>query len=134
MNILLWIRENWYIFILFIGVISMMAIRVYEFLKQPNKAQLQQIQEWLVYAVARAEEVLGSGTGKMKLKYVYDMFVTKFPAFAMFISYEKFVEMTEKALKEFKEMIAENPKIKEFYAWDEILNNTEENQEEQENE
>ncbi len=134
MNILLWIRENWYIFILFIGVISMMAIRVYEFLKQPNKAQLQQIQEWLVYAVAKAEEVLGSGTGKMKLKYVYDMFVTKFPAFAMFISYEKFVEMTEKALKEFKEMIAENPKIKEFYAWDEILNNTEENQEEQENE
>ena len=134
MNILLWIRENWYIFILFIGVISMMAIRVYEFFKQPNKEQLQQIQEWLVYAVARAEEVLGSGTGKMKLKYVYDMFVTKFPAFAMFISYEKFVEMTEKALKEFKEMIAENPKIKEFYAWDEILNNTEENQEEQENE
>lgn len=118
MEIFAWIKEYWFIFILFIGIVSTISIKVYEFFKQPNAEQLNKVQQWLVFAVAKAEEVLGSGTGQMKLKYVYDMFVTKFPAIALFISYDKFKEMTEDALTEFKELIANNKNIKKIYAWE----------------
>ena len=50
------------------------------------------------------------------------VFITKFPAIAIFISYEKFVEMTEDALIEFKELIANNKQIKKIYSWDEEIN------------
>lgn len=121
MNNLMLMKEYWFIIILIIAVIATISIKVYEFIKQPNAEQLNKVQQWLVFAVAKAEEVLGSGTGQMKLKYVYDMFITKFPAIAIFISYEKFVEMTEDALTEFKELIANNKQIRKIYSWEENI-------------
>lgn len=119
MNNLILMKEYWFIIVLIIAIIATVSIKAYKFFKQPNAEQLNKVQQWLVFAVAKAEEVLGSGTGQMKLKYVYDMFITKFPAIAVFISYEKFVEMTEDALTEFKELIANNKQIKKIYSWDE---------------
>ena len=73
------------------------------------------IQQWLIWAVAQAEKELGSGTGQLKIKYVYDLFISKFPAVAIFIKYETFANMVEKALDEFKEMIDTNRRISEEF-------------------
>ena len=109
------IYNYWYLMIAGIAVISVVSIKVYLWFKQPNNKQLEQIQEWMLYAVAKAEEALGSGTGQMKLRYVYDMFLTKFPAVALFISFDDFSKMVDKALDEFEKLIAENKDISALY-------------------
>ena len=47
---------------------------------------LNKVREWLLYAVTKAEKELGAGTGKLKLRYVYDMFVARFEWLSMMLS------------------------------------------------
>lgn len=128
-DFLTFIKEYWFILVFIVAFIAVITIKVYNWLKQPTSEQMQQIQEWLLYAVAKAEEVLGSGTGQLKLRYVYDMFVTKFPAIAVFISFDTFAKMVDKALDEFKELLDTNPAINELYdKWEAIQEPNEEEQ------
>lgn len=71
--------------------------------------------EWLVDKVAEAEMYFGSQTGQIKLRSVYDIFVTKRPILAIFISFDKFSDYVDISLNKFKEMLSENGKIKEWY-------------------
>lgn len=80
------------------------------------KTEPAKIKEWLIIACAKAEEYLGSGTGKLKLRYVYDMFVTKYPIFSRFISFERFQTWTEAALEEFKNILSNNEKAQAFFS------------------
>lgn len=128
-DLLTFIKEYWFIIIIVIAIISVISIKIYNWIKQPTEEQLKQVQEWLLYAVAKAEEVLGSGTGQLKLRYVYDMFVSKFPAIAVFISFETFTKMVDKALDEFKELLQTNPAINDLYdKWETIEEPAEEEQ------
>ena len=68
--------------------------------------------ECVKYAVAEAEKKLGSGTGQLKLRYVYNMFIAKFPAIALFIDFEDFSHMVDNALLELECMISSNDNIK----------------------
>lgn len=115
MTVLTFIATYWYLIVAAIAIIAVVSIKTYVFLKTPGKNQLNKIQEWLVWAVAQAEKELGSGTGQLKIKYVYDLFITKFPGVAIFIKYETFAAMVEKALNEFKEMIDTNRRISEEF-------------------
>ena len=76
---------------------------------------------WLVWAVTEAEKVLGSGTGELKLRYVYDSAVKQYPILAKIIPFNLFKRMVNSALKTMKEMIENNTKIAEA-----ITNETEE--------
>ena len=128
-DLLTFIKEYWFIIIIAIAIISVISIKIYNWIKQPTEEQIKQVQEWLLYAVAKAEEVLGSGTGQLKLRYVYDMFVSKFPAIAVFISFETFTKMVDKALDEFKELLQTNPAINDLYdKWETIEEPAEEEQ------
>lgn len=86
MAVLTFICNYWYLIIAAIAIIAVVSIKVYVWLKTPGKEQLNKIQEWLIWAVAQAEKELGSGTGQMKIRYVYDLFITKFPGVAIFIN------------------------------------------------
>ena len=114
-NFALFIKEYWFLIIIAIAVISAIAIKVYTWLKQPTSDQLKNVKEWLLYAVAKAERELGSGTGQLKLRYVYNMFVEKFPAIAIFITFEDFSEMVDEALDKFNELLKENTAINDYY-------------------
>ena len=128
-DFLTFIKEYWFILVFIVAFIAVVSIKIYNWFKQPTSEQMQQIQEWLLYAVAKAEDVLGSGTGQLKLRYVYDMFVTKFPAIAVFISFDTFAKMVDKALDEFKELLDTNPAINELYdKWESIQEPDEEEQ------
>jgi len=116
MTVLSFIATYWYLIVAAIAIIAVASIKIYVWLKTPGKDQLNKIQEWLVWAVAQAEKELGSGTGQMKIRYVYDLFVSKFPGVAIFIKYNTFAEMVEKALDEFKDLISENRRISEEFA------------------
>lgn len=93
------------IFVLVIFVIE----GVFYFKKEKNK-----MQEWLIWAVSQAETYLGSGTGKLKLRYAYDLFIEKFPVFSTLIPFTTFEIWVDDALKYMDKMISTNPDIKEI--------------------
>ena len=65
----------------------------------PRDAQLNKVREWLLGAVTEAEKNLGGGTGKLKLRQVYDLFVTRFPWLAKTVSFELFSSLVDDALR-----------------------------------
>ena len=67
---------------------------------------------WLVWAVSEAEKMLGSKTGELKLRFVYDSAVARFPIFAKLIPFNIFASMVDGALDIMREMIEENEAIK----------------------
>lgn len=106
--------ENWQLIIVAIAVIAVAIYLVYVFVKMPRSAQLAKFQEWLLWAVAQAEKNLGSGTGQLKLRYVYDMFIVRFPVLANIISFEAFALLVDKALEKFNELLVSNKKVEEY--------------------
>ena len=62
----------------------------------------------MLYAVTEAERELGGGTGQLKLRKVYDMFLAKFPKLSIFISFDTFSRWVDIALDKMREMIEKN--------------------------
>lgn len=106
--------ENWYIVIALICVGGATGIAIYKFAKIPTNEQKNKVKEWLLYAVTMAEKELGGGTGKLKLRMVYGMFIDKFPAISQAVSFETFSEWVDVALDEMKKMLADNEAVKLF--------------------
>lgn len=87
---------------------------VYVFVKMPSDKQLNKVREWLLYAVTKAEKEMGGGTGQIKLRYVYDMFVARFAWLARVISFEAFSMMVDEALEKMKKMLESNKAMQEL--------------------
>lgn len=71
---------------------------------------IDKVKAWLLWAVTIAEQDFGSGTGKLKLAKVYDMFIAKFPKLQAIIPYKLFCRLVDKALVLMREML-KNGKI-----------------------
>ena len=67
--------------------------------------------DWLVWAVIEAEHMLGSHTGKLKLRYVYDLAIKHFPVAAKLLPFPLFAILVDKALEIMNAMIMENKSI-----------------------
>ena len=61
--------------------------------------------------MTEAEKELGSGTGQLKLRQVYDLFVQRFPAVAAVISFDTFSGWVDEALEQMREMLAKNEQV-----------------------
>jgi hypothetical protein len=106
-----WLLENWYIVLGIIAVLGVVTWTVYKFLGLPTKEQVAKIKEWLLLAVTEAETQLGDGTGQIKLRYVYNMFISKFPVAAKLVSFEAFRFWVDEALDQMRQLLKTN---KEF--------------------
>lgn len=104
--------DYWYIIVAFAVVIVAAGIAVVWFLGLPRGAQLRKVREWLLLAVTNAEMELGSKTGKLKLRMVYDAFLTKFPWLAPVISFDRFAKLVDDALDEMRDMLEKNEAVK----------------------
>lgn len=120
-----YIIDNWFIIFGIIILIVMVIYIAVKFFKMPSSKQLNKVREWLLLAVTTAEKELGSGTGKLKLRYVYDMFLGKFPWIAKVITFEQFSYLVDDALEEMRELLSTNKAIAQ------IVNNEKENKNEQ---
>lgn len=100
--------ENWYFIVTAIVMVVMAGVICWNFFKLPTKEQIAKIKEWLLYAVTEAEKELGGGTGQLKLRQVYDLFVQRFPAVAAVISFDTFSLWVDEALEQMREMLAKN--------------------------
>lgn len=113
------ITENWLLFVVLTAT-AVGGYTVYVFFKMPSDRQLKKVQEWLLYAVTMAEQKLGGGTGQIKLRYVYDMFVTRFTWLARVVTFEMFSMMVDDALEKMKTMLECNPAMQELVSMKQI--------------
>ena len=101
----------WYVIVGIIAVLIIAGFAVYKFAGLPTKSQVAKIKEWLLFAVTKAEQELGEKTGQLKLRTVYDLFVSKFPTTAKLVSFETFSVWVDEALVEMKKMLENNKQI-----------------------
>ena len=90
--------------ILLVIVLGVFGFAVYQ--KRANA------KEWLKWAVVQAEIALGSDTGQLKLRSVYEMFVKQFPWFSILVSFDTFSAWVDEALEWMKNQINCNDAIK----------------------
>ena len=100
--------------IIILIVAILICILVAGFLKLGKDKQIKIINEWLLLAVIKAEKELGDGTGQVKLRYVYDLFIDKFRFASMFISFNQFSALVDSALVIMREMVSNNDQIKNY--------------------
>lgn len=106
------IINYWYIILGVVTIFIVAGFAIYKFAGLPTKEQIKKIKEWLLYAVTMAEKELGSGTGQIKLRSVYDLFVTRFPTMAKLISFETFSKWVDEALDSMEGMLETNEKVR----------------------
>ena len=106
------IINNWYIILALAAILGAAAWYVYRYFNLPSEAQLAKVREWLLWAVTEAEKELGGGTGKLKLRQVYDLFVTRFPWLARIVPFDLFSSMVDDALEDMREMLKTNQAVK----------------------
>jgi hypothetical protein len=104
----MWIVENWPIIVAFFSGIVVCFLVAVRFSKEPTEAKIDMIKEWLLYAVTMAEKELGGGTGQIKLRYVWDMFIKTFPALAPLIPFDIFKALVDEALEEMRHLLETN--------------------------
>ena len=111
MDIIELIIKNMGLIIGTIILIALAGLTIKEFVELGKEKQLEKVKEWLLYACIMAEKKLGGGTGKVKLRYVYDLFVEKFSFLKLLVTFEQFSEMVDEALVKMREMLEKNPNV-----------------------
>lgn len=101
---------GWLIFTAVVCLIVVVAA-VITFFRQPSGEQKKKIKEWLLFAVFEAERYLGGGTGQLKLRLVYDWFVSKFPWAVNIVPFETFAGWVDEALEQMAQMLENNEDI-----------------------
>ena len=105
MDWLNWLANNWYVIV----VVLILLFGIYYTIT--NK---QKVKEWLKWAVTTAEKELGSGTGQLKLRQVYDMFLERFPVFSKLVPFSVFSYWVDCALEFLRQQLENNENIKAF--------------------
>lgn len=118
------IVENWYILVGLLAIIAAVVVYIVRFFKQPTEKQLESIKEWLLWATTEAEKRFGSGTGKLRLRYVYDLFAETFPWLAKIVSFETFSKLVDSALGDMNNLLASNNAV-QLYVNGSAAENTE---------
>jgi hypothetical protein len=91
-----------------------LTIFIAKFIKLGREKKIEMINEWLLLAVVQAEKELGNGTGQIKLRFVYDMFIAKFKYASMMISFNQFSLMVDSALDKMRQMLSDNNNLKAY--------------------
>lgn len=116
------IFDNWYIILALVAILAAVGIAVYRYFNLPSEAQLAKVREWLLWAVTEAEKELGGGTGKLKLRQVYDLFVTRFPWLARIVPFDLFSSLVDDALEDMREMLKTNQAVKAMVTGEAVQN------------
>ena len=108
MEILQKIIENWLIFVIVFILVLLTVYAVMRFLK------LTKVKTALLYMITEAERELKSKTGRVKRSMVWEWLVERFPIITLFITEEKYDELLDQALAEFKKMLENNESLYDY--------------------
>lgn len=106
-----WIVNNWSLLVVLLAIGVVVYHWTKKFSELPSEEQLKKVKEWLLWAVVIAERELGGGTGQLKLRYVYNLFIEKFPSLVTIISFDLFSQYVDEALEKMKHLLETNKEI-----------------------
>lgn len=105
--------NGWLIFAAACCVVVAVTV-VVAFFRRPRAEQINTLREWLLWAVMQAERYFGAETGALKLRWVYDMFVVKFPWLAKVLSFDRFAGLVDEALERMELLLEQQPALEPF--------------------
>ena len=91
---------------LIVGGVILIGIIIYMVVNQKAK-----IKEWLKWAVVEAEKLLGTGTGQLKLRQVYDWFCEQFSFLSAIVPFKVFSAWVDVALETMEKWLSDNKQI-----------------------
>lgn len=100
------------------GIFAMFGMMValwlcsYNGSQEMSETQREAVREWLLYAVTVAERDWGSGTGKIKLRCVYDWFAQRFPDLCAKVGFDEFSKWVEDALVTMRKLLCTNQSLR----------------------
>ena len=111
-----WLIDNWSMIAVLASAIALawIKIRAYnnagaEEKARQREAMLDAVKAWALRGVTEAEKDLGDGTGKLKLRAVYERALEIFGSeLASIISFEEFDDMIQAPLEEMRKMLETN--------------------------
>lgn len=106
--------KNYLIFLLVI--LAMAIIAIFVAIKLCGE---QKVKNWLVWAVGKAEQEFGGGTGQLKLRSVYNEFILRFPKLSTFLTFKRFSFLVDEALDILDKML-KNEKIANIISSQEV--------------
>lgn len=108
------IIQYWSLLILLVCTIAVASSIVVGWIKRPTSQKIADLKEVLLTWTILAEKELGSGTGVLKLRYVYDIFIRTMPALATVITFESFSKLVDEVLEKTRVLIEKNKDIKAY--------------------
>lgn len=103
-----WIMNNYHTILIALVAIIGICIILFGFLKLTPSEQKKRINLVLLDACRKAEQELGSKTGKAKRAQVYVVLREKMPIISLFLSEEKYDKFLDTALTELKDWLEKN--------------------------
>lgn len=120
-----WLVDNWTLLASVIAAFMLAAVKVRRYLQLSAEAQakareqakdklIRAVSDWLLYAVTEAERTLGDGTGKIKIREVYDRALARFPELTYVITLEQLDELAQHPLEEMRKLLESNEAISAY--------------------
>lgn len=109
-----WLIDNWSLLVVVFAVVVLGVVYFRHIASLSNNEKIAKVKEWLLYAVIMAEKELGTGTGQLKLRYVYNMFVEKFPDIDVIVTFEMFSRWVDEALEKMRPLLESNLDLKGY--------------------
>lgn len=106
-NIIEFMSNYWVCFVVGAILGAGTGIMIYNFSTKTKTEKIKEVKSWLLYAVRCAEDEFGSKTGKIKLGFVYDLFISRFPSVAKFLTFDVFKQYVDEALEKIEESLEE---------------------------
>ena len=108
------LMEYWWLAIAILAILIIAFMFLITYINLPNSKKATKVKEWLLFAVVQAEKELGSGTGQLKLRYVYNLALSKFPIFIKLIPFELFSNFVDEALQQLENLIEDSEGVKKY--------------------
>ena len=108
------LMEYWWLAIAILAILIIAFMSLITYINLPNSKKATKVKEWLLFAVVQAEKELGSGTGQLKLRYVYNLALSKFPVFIKLIPFELFSSFVDGALQQLGNLIENSEGVKKY--------------------
>ena len=109
-----WIINNWSFLVVIACAVGVGVFYTNKFVKMPSDEQIARVKQWLLFAVLEAEKTYKSGTGALKLRFTYDLFVERFGALAAVVSFEMFSKWVDEVLQEMRHILETNKDIEAY--------------------
>ena len=108
------LMEYWWLAIVILAILVIAFMFLITYINLPKSKKATKVKEWLLFAVVQAEKELGSGTGQLKLRYVYNLALSKFPIFIKLIPFELFSSFVDGALQQLENLIEDSEGVKKY--------------------